>query len=182
MKIEVEIGREWQAGVNVFNATAFKNIKALARPVQSASGVPNAGKIKALEIPDCCIFRQALFIAACSHTFHYKRIRPILEAHHPTLSCPLCRTYTDLEDVKVDEGSWEIDVSEKDRDGRDGKHPTPVSSGAEGNGDNNGPGITSGGEGDDDRMDVDQNPAVRPEVVLEEPEPDEGEPHTGECS
>ena len=42
--------------------------------------------------------RQALFIAPCSHTFHYKCIRPLIEAHHPSFSCPLCRTYADLED------------------------------------------------------------------------------------
>lgn len=61
--------------------------------------------------------RQALFIAPCSHTFHYKCIRPILEAHHPSFSCPLCRTYADLEeDVEVDEGSWEVGVSGDDDD------------------------------------------------------------------
>jgi hypothetical protein len=79
-------------------------------------------------IPDCCIctliqslvliacahgpwlvglfsvtIRQALFIAPCSHTFHYKCIRPLLETHHPAFSCPLCRTYADLdEDVEVE--------------------------------------------------------------------------------
>jgi len=42
--------------------------------------------------------RQALFIAPCSHTFHYKCIRPLLESHHPAFSCPLCRTFADLED------------------------------------------------------------------------------------
>jgi len=47
--------------------------------------------------------RQALFIAPCSHTFHYKCIKPLLEAHHPAFSCPLCRTYADLEeDVEVE--------------------------------------------------------------------------------
>jgi hypothetical protein len=47
--------------------------------------------------------RQALFIAPCSHTFHYKCIRPLIEAHHPSFSCPLCRTYADLEeDVEVE--------------------------------------------------------------------------------
>ncbi|KAF9441980.1 hypothetical protein P691DRAFT_798813 [Macrolepiota fuliginosa MF-IS2] len=184
MKIEVEIGREWQVGVNVFEAglltvrcftTAFKNLKAFAEPVHSAAGVPHAGKIKALAIPGCCIClfrvtgRQALFIAPCSHTFHCKCIRPILEAHHPAFSRPLCRTYADLEeDVEVDEGSWEIDVSEEDGEGKDNNHPTPIS--------------FCGGEGDDDRMDVGQDQVVRPEVVLEEPEPDEGEPRTGECS
>ncbi|TFK65261.1 hypothetical protein BDN72DRAFT_736475, partial [Pluteus cervinus] len=42
--------------------------------------------------------RQALFISPCSHTFHYKCIRPMLEQHHPAFSCPLCRTYADLEE------------------------------------------------------------------------------------
>lgn len=46
---------------------------------------------------------QALFIAPCSHTFHYKCIRPLLDVHHPAFNCPLCRTFADLEeDVEVD--------------------------------------------------------------------------------
>jgi len=46
---------------------------------------------------------QALFIAPCSHTFHYKCIRPLLDTHHPAFNCPLCRTFADLEeDVEVD--------------------------------------------------------------------------------
>jgi hypothetical protein len=50
--------------------------------------------------------RQALFIAPCSHTFHYKCIRPLLITHHPSFSCPLCRTFFDLdEDVEVDNAS-----------------------------------------------------------------------------
>ena len=47
--------------------------------------------------------RQALFIAPCSHAFHYKCIRPLLEAHSLAFSCPLCRTFADLdEDVEVE--------------------------------------------------------------------------------
>ena len=46
---------------------------------------------------------QALFIAPCSHAFHYKCIRPLLDSHHPAFSCPLCRTFADLEeDVEVE--------------------------------------------------------------------------------
>jgi E3 ubiquitin-protein ligase DMA1/2 len=53
---------------------------------------------------------QALFIAPCSHAFHYKCIRPLLETHHPAFSCPLCRTFANLEedvevDIEVDEDS-----------------------------------------------------------------------------
>lgn len=47
--------------------------------------------------------RQALFIAPCSHAFHYKCIRPLLDQHHPAFSCPLCRTFANLEeDVEVE--------------------------------------------------------------------------------
>ena len=46
---------------------------------------------------------QALFIAPCSHAFHYKCIRPLLDTHHPSFNCPLCRTYANLEeDVEVE--------------------------------------------------------------------------------
>ncbi|KAF8729422.1 Cytoplasm protein, partial [Rhizoctonia solani] len=41
---------------------------------------------------------QSLFIAPCSHCFHYKCIRPLLIKHHPGFSCPLCRTFADLEE------------------------------------------------------------------------------------
>ncbi|KAJ7930839.1 hypothetical protein B0H13DRAFT_875718 [Mycena leptocephala] len=118
VKIRVELGREWQAGVNAFNTTALKNLKSLAiAPSPSApaasGGVASAGPRRkgstGMGIPDCCIclfpvsIRQALFIAPCSHAFHYKCLRPLLETHHPGFSCPLCRTFADLEeDVEVE--------------------------------------------------------------------------------
>lgn len=47
---------------------------------------------------------QALFIAPCSHVYHFKCIRPLLQMHHPGFSCPLCRTFADLEaDVETEE-------------------------------------------------------------------------------
>lgn len=58
--------------------------------------------------------RQALFISPCSHTFHYKCIRPILEQHRPAFSCPLCRTYADLEeDVEVDGEQYEFEEGDE---------------------------------------------------------------------
>lgn len=41
---------------------------------------------------------QALFIAPCGHSFHYKCIRPLLMRLHPGWSCPLCRAFADLDD------------------------------------------------------------------------------------
>ncbi|KAI8986845.1 SMAD/FHA domain-containing protein [Trametes punicea] len=106
VKIKVEVGREWQHHTNPFNANALKQLKSIALPQPSASGKKVAAKSA---LPDCCIclfgvtIHQALFIAPCSHAFHYKCIRPLLESHHPAFSCPLCRTFADLEeDVEVE--------------------------------------------------------------------------------
>ncbi|KAI9022163.1 hypothetical protein CLU79DRAFT_751442 [Phycomyces nitens] len=55
------------------------------------------------EIQECCICMyaiapfQALFITPCSHIYHYRCIRPILNQNPPGFSCPLCRTYSDLD-------------------------------------------------------------------------------------
>ncbi|KAG6875558.1 hypothetical protein C0993_008572 [Termitomyces sp. T159_Od127] len=111
VKIRIEVGREWQSGANAFNTNTLKILKTLQQPPANAAaaGGSTAPAAKAHQIPDCCIclfgvtIRQALFIAPCSHTFHYKCIRPLLETHHPAFSCPLCRTFADLEeDVEID--------------------------------------------------------------------------------
>ncbi|KAF8962064.1 hypothetical protein BDZ97DRAFT_1663358 [Flammula alnicola] len=119
VKIRIELGREWQASANAFNTNALKNLKSLALPAaagkQPATVVklPSGGRS---QIPDCCIclfsvtIRQALFIAPCSHTFHYKCIRPLLESHHPAFSCPLCRTFADLDDDVEVEIEYEEDA------------------------------------------------------------------------
>ncbi|KAI0765072.1 SMAD/FHA domain-containing protein [Fomes fomentarius] len=108
VKIKIEVGREWQNHTNPFNANALKQLKAIAIPTALSSS--NGKKVAAKSsLPDCCIclfgvtIHQALFIAPCSHAFHYKCIRPLLETHHPAFSCPLCRTFADLEeDVEVE--------------------------------------------------------------------------------
>ena len=76
----------------------------------ASSQAPAARRPAGPELAECCIclFKikvcQALFIAPCSHIFHYKCIRPILTLHHPGFSCPLCRMFVNLdEDVEVDD-------------------------------------------------------------------------------
>ncbi|GAA5799591.1 hypothetical protein HPULCUR_005007 [Helicostylum pulchrum] len=54
------------------------------------------------DIDECCICLyalapfQALFVSPCSHTYHFKCIRPLLSSY-PGFQCPICRTYSDLE-------------------------------------------------------------------------------------
>ncbi|KAE9392987.1 SMAD/FHA domain-containing protein [Gymnopus androsaceus JB14] len=141
VKIRIELGREWQSGANKFNTNAIKNLKALAQAVTVTPGAPNAKSTGKSILPDCCIclftitIRQALFISPCSHTFHYKCIRPLIDSHFPGFSCPLCRTFADLEeDVEVeadldafeeigDEGD---DVQRDDGGDGDRELPTPI--------------------------------------------------------
>ncbi|KAI7890808.1 uncharacterized protein EV154DRAFT_563942 [Mucor mucedo] len=74
------------------------------------------------DIQECCICLyaiapfQALFIAPCSHIFHFKCLRPIVFQNYPGFSCPLCRNYFDLEAsvaVEVDEVLEAISIAKE---------------------------------------------------------------------
>nr|XP_019006522.1 uncharacterized protein I203_00111 [Kwoniella mangroviensis CBS 8507]OCF69983.1 hypothetical protein I203_00111 [Kwoniella mangroviensis CBS 8507] len=113
VKIRVEIGREWQRAANEFNTNALKQLKALGGASDTKEKGTPSKKAKA-SVTDCCICLfsvtvcQSLFIAPCSHVFHYKCIRPLLLQHHPGFSCPLCRTFANLEEDVETEDAWEI--------------------------------------------------------------------------
>ncbi|KAJ3533837.1 hypothetical protein NMY22_g7171 [Coprinellus aureogranulatus] len=98
VKIRLELGREWQNTANAYNTAAIKNLKALAAPIaQAAKGGVKTVSAKT-QLGDCCI---CLF--PC--------LRPLLETHHPGFSCPLCRTFADLEeDVEIDAPDVDIDM------------------------------------------------------------------------
>ncbi|KAI8883123.1 SMAD/FHA domain-containing protein [Backusella circina FSU 941] len=55
-----------------------------------------------IQVEECCICLyalapfQALFVAPCSHSYHFKCIRPLLDSY-PGFQCPICRTYSDLD-------------------------------------------------------------------------------------
>ncbi|KAK4686606.1 succinyl-CoA synthetase alpha subunit, partial [Tremellales sp. Uapishka_1] len=117
VKMRVEVGREWQRGANEFNTNAMKQLKELGGGATSSPDVKRSAegskKAKA-SVTDCCICLfsvtvcQSLFIAPCSHVFHYKCIRPLLMQHHPGFSCPLCRTFANLEEDVETEDAWEL--------------------------------------------------------------------------
>ncbi|KAF9020609.1 hypothetical protein BDZ89DRAFT_1138535 [Hymenopellis radicata] len=78
VKIRVEIGREPETA---FDTSALRALNALAK----SESQPSTESKKQI-IPDCCIclcgisVRQALFTTPCCHTFHFKCIRPLIDA------------------------------------------------------------------------------------------------------
>ncbi|KAI9232166.1 MAG: SMAD/FHA domain-containing protein [Podila humilis] len=97
VKMRLELNRSWQQQANPFRMNTLKVIRSLTTATAASA-------------TDCCIclFRiasfQSLFVAPCSHVYHYKCIRPLLVANHPGFLCPLCRTFADLEDsVEIDD-------------------------------------------------------------------------------
>ncbi|KAF8465327.1 hypothetical protein BDZ91DRAFT_659503 [Kalaharituber pfeilii] len=104
VKIRVELNRAWQKGLNNFNMSAHKRIRNMA-----ASSRPQ-GDTASLHTSECsiCLMSvapcQALFVAPCSHVWHYKCIRPLVDKGYPVFLCPNCRAIADLErDIDEDE-------------------------------------------------------------------------------
>ncbi|RXK35554.1 hypothetical protein M231_07186 [Tremella mesenterica] len=120
VKMRVELGREWQRAATEFNTNALKQLKALGGQPETPSSKgkapdlsPQSTRKGKASVTDCCICLfsvtvcQSLFIAPCSHVFHYKCIRPLLMQHHPGFCCPLCRTFANLEEDVEAEDAWE---------------------------------------------------------------------------
>lgn len=120
VKMRVELNRAWQRGANEYNINALRQLEALRgnsqpKPATAApSNLPT--NREALSVTDCCICLysvsvcQALFIAPCSHVYHYKCIRPLINRHFPGFQCPLCRTFADLDaDVERDD-AWQEEL------------------------------------------------------------------------
>lgn len=52
---------------------------------------------------------QALFVAPCSHVWHYKCVKPLLDKEFPAFLCPNCRAIADLDrDIEEDEFEEEV--------------------------------------------------------------------------
>lgn len=115
VKIRVECNRAWQKSLNNFNVTTHKRLRDLGKSApkadsDAASAHSSECSICLMSIAPC----QSLFVAPCSHVWHYKCIRPILNDHKtwPQFLCPNCRAMADLEadvDDPNDERWEEVD-------------------------------------------------------------------------
>lgn len=91
VKMRVELNKSWRRKANAFNKEAIQKMKALQK---MTSGT---------ELEDCsiCLSKikacQAVFIAPCSHSWHFKCIRQLVSKTYPQFVCPNCRAVCDLE-------------------------------------------------------------------------------------
>ncbi|KAI8067900.1 SMAD/FHA domain-containing protein [Gongronella butleri] len=102
----VQLGVDYQGGTEEIYRCVKMRLE-LNRPPQqrTAFSILDSSMNKEEEgfhVEECCICLyalapcQSLFVAPCSHTFHYKCARPLL-VNHPGFLCPLCRNYADLD-------------------------------------------------------------------------------------
>lgn len=90
IKVRVEVNRSWQRRANNFNVNALSTLK-------------NLQAINPNDLQECaiCLFPvapcQALFVSPCTHSWHYKCIRPLVIKAYPHFLCPNCRAMCDLE-------------------------------------------------------------------------------------
>ncbi|KAJ9136677.1 E3 ubiquitin-protein ligase DMA2 [Pleurostoma richardsiae] len=105
VKMRLELNRGWQNKLNTFNMTTHKRLRNMVKPTDSgASQYSQDCSICLSSIAPC----QCLFVAPCSHTWHYKCIRALLSSpQYPIFICPNCRAAADLEAEVDDPEEWE---------------------------------------------------------------------------
>ncbi|KAI9183283.1 hypothetical protein H9P43_004200 [Blastocladiella emersonii ATCC 22665] len=125
VRMRVELNREaFKHRNNAFRTQVIKALRTLA----AASDKDTKGT------GDCCICLgaiapfQALFIAPCCHSFHYKCARPLL-ATWPNFSCPLCRHFADL---SVSVSVEDLSLLGDDDDANDDNTPSAPPAGSAG--------------------------------------------------
>ncbi|CAI6310858.1 unnamed protein product [Periconia digitata] len=136
VKIRIECNRGWQQALNTFNKQTHQRLRNLGKSRKdgdNASMHSSECSICLMSIAPC----QSLFVAPCSHVWHYKCIRPILNGSTwPNFLCPNCRAVADLEADVEDMGEFETwdddapasgDAKSNDPDTQD-RQVTPKSS------------------------------------------------------
>ncbi|KAI8059084.1 SMAD/FHA domain-containing protein [Gilbertella persicaria] len=106
MRVELNKSSQQNDNINQYNLKTYQSLRHLTTPPQNNYKALDPMEIdnddEDIHVDECCICLfaiapfQALFVAPCSHTFHYKCLRPLL-VNHPGFLCPLCRNYADLE-------------------------------------------------------------------------------------
>lgn len=107
VKMRIELNRGWQSKPNNFNMATHKRLRNLTATTDTnaSGGHAQDCSICLNAIAPC----QSLFVAPCSHTWHYKCIRGLLLGpSHPIFTCPNCRAAADLDaDIEEPDEEWQ---------------------------------------------------------------------------
>ncbi|QSZ35057.1 hypothetical protein DSL72_007921 [Monilinia vaccinii-corymbosi] len=113
VKIRVELNKGWHTGPSSFNVQSHKRLRELNNNQKKASVGDSSASNGTSQDCSICLGAiapcQSLFVAPCSHTWHYKCIRVVINGPTwPHFICPNCRTVADLE-AELDEPDvdWE---------------------------------------------------------------------------
>ncbi|MCJ1476709.1 hypothetical protein MMC13_005377 [Lambiella insularis] len=116
VKIRIECNRGWQKSLNNFNVTTHKRLRALGKSETKKES--DTASLHSSECAICLMSIASLFVAPCSHVWHYKCIRPMLIDPRALsqFMCPNCRAMADLEaDVDDPPDVWK-DEEDEDAD------------------------------------------------------------------
>ncbi|KAI8341057.1 hypothetical protein BC941DRAFT_415734 [Chlamydoabsidia padenii] len=131
VRMRLEINRPAQQ-TTTFSLNTFQSLRNMTTPPNNVSILDSAMGCKGnnsgikdddhdINVEECCICLyalapfQSLFVAPCSHTFHYKCVRPLLN-NHPGFLCPLCRSYADLDASVAVEASEVLEMYKKEKE------------------------------------------------------------------
>ncbi|KAK4903485.1 hypothetical protein LTR27_000416 [Elasticomyces elasticus] len=129
VKIRIECNRGWQKSLNTYNTTAHKRLLKNAGVVSRKTRDSDAASVNSSSECSICLNPvapcQALFVAPCSHVWHYKCVRNLVHgSNYPNFLCPNCRFVADLEadvePVEEDEMEFEEEEEEEEADGEVG--------------------------------------------------------------
>ncbi|OMH84183.1 E3 ubiquitin-protein ligase DMA2 [Zancudomyces culisetae] len=123
VRIRLEINRNWQRNKD----GAFRSMNSMSLHLKITQVLKSIQKAyyslehdKDTDKNECCICLctmqafQALFVAPCSHCYHYKCVKQMLFTS-TGFSCPICRTYADLEaDINSEEYGGHVSDEEMD--------------------------------------------------------------------
>ena len=144
MKVHIEIpttaniGKRHKASMHFRNA--LRSLLTATNPYSSSSHSGSQLQLNNQQPGnsiDCCICLscigpfQALFIAPCSHCFHYKCIRHVLK-ESLMFPCPVCRQVANLDASVSMESLFDFEGAKQDKSNQDATENAEVSEDEEG--------------------------------------------------
>jgi pSer/pThr/pTyr-binding forkhead associated (FHA) protein len=106
VKVKIELNYSWKKRAAKFSKEAHEKLKQLTNVINGYSNNDDENKPNGnnQDLIPCVICLddikpcQAVFVSSCSHSWHYRCIRPLLVKTYPQFLCPNCKAVCDLEE------------------------------------------------------------------------------------